>query len=546
MATTPTAPVSAPAAVSAPSAPSSSPASTPPVSAPVSAPVAVPPAAVPAIVEAPGAAAPVVEAPAAAAPVATPVTKGPEPKQSDFPGDIEAFLDAHHKWDSEEGEAPAAEVPAVESPETKAESKETKPEAEKKDEVEPVELAEPEAVTPEVVSKWLDKDPALKAAIEASPEVKRQIFAMARINAKLKPMGEIFPTVKSAEFANEKSNAYVTMRSGFTNAIDNPETFPQAFEQFSHEFMVVDKDGNPVKDAAGNQTFGKDYDMLMQHVVNSNLDSTIAAVEALVKVSDDDNDNVYLSALKFVKDEGEKRSKGPQPPDPESLTPAQRAWQEQKEAELRARGEKLQGDEKKQTVAEKKAERLAYTKQVNRKIGGAIGKRLDAFMAEKAAENVFLPSYVTDVKNDQGQSSFAIQIANEFNAKVHGVALIRDHLEMLERLPPSPDNEKQRVDYTLQLIDDFMPDIMDKHLRQIQRSDIADRTKRTGNFEKRKDVAQAEPLGGSPVAVQAFTDQTAMEQAQKTVDKNYPNIDRAERVERTLIEKNRIMAGRSR
>jgi hypothetical protein len=502
------------------------------------------PAATPAAVETP-----------AEVPVVAPKVKGPEPKQSEFPG-IEEFLDAHHKWDQEEGEAAPEAVSAPLAEEGKPANAETT-EEEKKAETEPVEMAEPVTVTPEVVNAWLQKDPAFKAAVEASPEIKRQLFAMARVNAKAAPIMEIYPNVEAAQFANDTSNRSVTIRSGFQRAIDNPETFPQAFEEFASEFAIVDKDGKPVLDQAGKQTYGKDFDMMMSHIVSSDLDSDIARVEALVKTSDDENDNVYLSALKFVKDEKAKRAQGPQAPDPETLTPAQRAWQAQKEAELAARGEKLEAATKTQTAAEKKAERATYTTNVNRKIGSAIGKRLDSFVAEKAAENVFLPSYVTDVKDPvTGQSTFGMQVYDDFmratvgvldpktKQRTGGVAYIRNHLEMLESLPPSADAEKQRVDYTLQLIDDHMPGIMDKHLRLIQRREIADRAKRQGNFEKRKEIAQVEPLGGSAPAPKAFTEESAMAQARDTVDKKYPDIDRVERMEKMLIEKNRLMHGR--
>lgn len=549
MASTPT--VTAPAAAAPSSAPASAPSSssTPtPVTAPVTAPGGgAPPVvpATPAAVETPT----TTEAPAAVAPK----IKGPEPKQSDYPGRVDEFLDAHHKWDQEEGEAPPeVEAPAAETTEPAKEgTKEPAAEAE------PAEMAEPVTVTPEVVNEWMKKDPALKAAIEANPEVKNQMFKLARTNARAAPILEILPTVEAAQFAADESNKSVTMRSAFKHSIDNPETFPQAFDLFSHEFMIVDDKGAPILDGNKNPTFSKDYDLMMSHIINTDLDQEITRATARVKETDDENDNVYLEALKFVKEEKAKRAKGPQAPDPETLTPAQLAWQKRMEADLAARGEKLDSATKTQTAAEKKAERDTYTTNVNRKIGSAIGKRLDQFVSEKAAENVFLPSYVTDVKDPvTGQSSFGMQVYDDFmratvgvvdpktGVRQGGVAFIRQHLEMLESLPPSADAEKQRVDYTLQLIDDHMPGIMDKHLRQIQRREIADRAKRSGSFEKRKEVAPPEPAGGNAVQPKTFTEESAMAQARATIEKKFPDADRLERVEKTLIEKNRLMHGR--
>jgi hypothetical protein len=540
MATTTTPGAVAAPAAPAPSAPASAPASTTTTTpTPVTAPAAAPPAAAPPITP-PAAPPPLSETAPPPPPAAAPQTPGSEPKASDFPNDAEgqeAFLNAHNQWEREGGTpAPVEETkPPVE--ETKPAEAETKPaEAETEEE-----LAEPVAVTPERVNSWLEKSPALKAALEADPVIKGELYQMARINAKAAPILEIMPSPQYAKFANDQANLAVGIRNSFRRSIDSPETFPQAFQQFADQFRIVDEKGDPVLDAAGNETFDRDFHMLMNYPVDSWIDDKLEELKKQAQAGDDEDANMALSAFEFIKTLKAKDDAGPQPPDPATLTPAQRQWQQQMEAELRARGEKLDSSTREQKTAQTKAERAAYTKQVNGKIGHAVGSRLDQWLAEKAQANVFLPSYVTEAKNKDGQSMFAIQIFNEFNAKVQGVAYINEQLAMLERLPPSPENEKARVDFYVALVDDFMPDIMEKHLRQVQRSEIADRKKRKGQFDKRKEVAVAEPVGGSASASPIVsTEETLLAQAYKNVDAKYPDLLPAERLEKALTEKFRL------
>lgn len=549
MSTTIATPSAAPAPAAAPSsAPSSAPSP-----APVSSPATPPPAAPP--VAPPAAPAPV-EAPApAAAPAAAPAGK-PEPKSSDFANDAqgqEAFLNEHMAWEREKG---GAEVPPVEETkppveEPKPAEGETKPidpeSKEAKEETELAELAEPQPVTPESITKWTEQDPAFKSVLAANPKLNGELHAMARVNAKASEMLKIYPNAEAARFANQTAGQLVNMRSAFAHAVDEPETFPQAYEQFAENFMVRDKEGKPVLDQAGMPTFDQDFHMLNNHTVDSWIEGEIEDFRDLVKASPDDEDlSIALSALEHVRNLKTKREAGPQPPDKSMLTPEQRAWQEQVEADLKARGEKLEGQNRAQTQAEKKTERANYTAAVNRKIGSAVGKTLDTWLADKAQNDVFLPTYVTDAKNKDGQSIFAIQIFNEFNEKVMSVAHYRDQLAALERLPPSPENEKLRVNFYTQLTHDLMPDIMDAQLRQVQRTEIADRKRRQGNAEKRSQVAVVEPLSGSASSnTQTFTEETAMAQAYKNVDAKYGDtVSRVDRTVYALNEKNRLMASR--
>jgi len=174
--------------------------STPAISTPT--PVSTPEVSTPVAVETP-----------VSAPVTTPaVSVKAEPKQTDFPGDIEGFLKARGDWEREQPDAPEiVEEAPVEQPAVieEAATEEVKPEEQVVEEEKPW-APEPEAaLTPEALNGLIEKSPELKAAMDASPDVKNALFSMARINAKAAPMLEIFPNVESAQFAAESSNKFV-------------------------------------------------------------------------------------------------------------------------------------------------------------------------------------------------------------------------------------------------------------------------------------------------------------------------------------------------
>ena len=331
--------VAAPPAAAAPSAPApaaapSVPASSAPAAAPAAAPVEVPSAQPVAAPEAGAAAAP--------APVA-----GAEPKQSDFEGDIVSFLEAHNEWErkqGEDGEAAPAEVPAAEAAPAAEGEAEAQPAAE--GEEKPWAPEPEQALTPEALNALAIKSPELQAAFDANPEVKNALFAMARTNAKAAPILEVFPNVESAKFAAEAAGTMVTLRSSFLEAVDTPEQFPNAYAQFADEFAIKDKDGKAVLDSEGNPTYGDDFHMLNDYVVDTYHDIEIGDLEAQLQAgtfaSEDDREraDMALQALKFVKDW--KAGKiGTAKPDLSGLTPEARAYYEQKEAELDAREKAL-------------------------------------------------------------------------------------------------------------------------------------------------------------------------------------------------------------
>lgn len=547
-----------PEAIAAPpAAPSSPPPSAPAVSAPAAA------AAVPEQPAAPAQpdvqAQPQVDAqPAAPAQAAAPAqpAEGAEPQQADFPGDVVGFLEAHNAW---ERKRDGLDV----EPETKPGDGETKPpEGETKPDDQP-KIPEPEqSLTPEALNALAEKSPELKAAMDASPEVKNALFAMARKNAQLAPLGDIFPNVEAAKFAAETSNTMVNLRTQFMEAVDNPESFPTAFEQFADEFAIKDKDGKPVVDADGNPTYGEDFQMLNDFVVDTYHGVEIADLEAAQQAGkfaagDGSPDDMALQAFKYIQDWKAGKAEG-QKPDLSGLSPETKAYYEKKEQELAEREAALGDKGKQQNSEQRKAERAGYEKAVATKVGSSVGTRIKAMVDADEKAGVFIPSYILDAKDPEtGISVFAKSLLDAFEEATYGridrktgkviggVASIRQQAAMLRNRPPSAQAEQARVEFANRLIDEHFPAIYEAKKREIQQKDIADRGKRQGSVQAREQLAEREPrAAGGAATAKPTTPEEAMAEAYKWVDANFPDVDRVERNTKALIKKNETTGNR--
>ncbi len=551
-------------AVAAPAAPSSPAPSAPaPAAAPsVPATPAPTPTLAPAATETPAAPPVATETPITPAETPAAPAASAEPKQSDFEGDIVGFLEAHNEWERKQnGEEPTPEpVPAIEE---KPAAEEPVAAEETPAEEKPWAPAPEETLTPEAFNTLLKAKPEREQFLEADPELKNAMFAMARTNAKAAPLLEIFPNKESAEFAAQAAGTVVNLRSTFMEAADNPEQFPNAYAQFADEFAIKDKDGKPVLDSEGNPTFGDDFHMLNDYIVDTYHDVEIQDLEAQLEsgqfTSDAQRENadMALQALKFIKSWKAGES-GMEKPDLSGLPDNVKAYYEGKEREIAEREAALGGKEKNQNAEQRKQERTTYEKSVATKVGASVGSRLKNMLDEREKSGVFIPSYILEAKDPAtGISVFAKTLLDQFEEATYGrtdkatgkiiggVAFIRDQAKMLARRPPSPEAEQDRVDFANRLIDEHLPAIFDKQLREIQKREIADRGRRKVNVEARNELAQREPRAGGGVGTQKpVSAQDAMTQAYAWVDSQFPDISPSERTEKALIKKNEMMGNR--
>lgn len=556
--------VSAPAAAAAPAA-ASAPVSSPAPAA-VSAPAAAPVVAAPAVVD-PAAAGlgGAADVPAVAAVVdpAAPAVDAAKvaPKFEDFESN-EEYLAAKWKHEEEAGtlgkevEAAAAAVvdPAVPAVEKTAE------ELAAADEPKLLEDAAP-AVTPEVVAKWLDESPELKAALEAKPEVKEAMFTMARENAKLAPLGDIFPNVESAQFANETAGTFVELQSSFQMAAEDPESFPTAFSKFEDLFRLRDDKGEYLKDAAGNIRVGEDFNLLASHLVNgfhaselqtwqqkvndlqARVDSAVypndAAKQADMKALDDAE--LTVSAYRHI--EALKNGDGEAKPDLSKIAdPEVRAYYEKKEKELEDQRKALGQDKTDAAKNGRKEARATYETQYRGKFGASVGKRIGELVKEKLDGGTFIPSYVLEDRDPKTNAPmFAVRVLNEFEKKTRSVAKIDAHQRQLQLLAPSEQSMQQRLQYQAELIEQFLPAIIDTEVRKVQTKEKGDRDARRVAAEKRGEVAQAEPRSGATPVPRTMTDEQIAVQARENVMKRGgAEMDPGELNAKVLAEKYRL------
>lgn len=458
-----------------------------------------------------------------------------KPEQKDFEG-VQEYLDEVHKWDREHPEdllqPPDEPVAAAEEPEYKPKD-DVDPEAAKKaveaDEDKPW-AEKPLDATPETVSNWAKENPLLEQAWNANPALKNQMHAMARQNAKLAPMGKIFPNEKAAQYASETSTKWVGLENAFSNAAINPESIGDAADIFYEQFMVRDDKGQPVLDASGSPTFHEDAGLFTRHVTDNALETYLDRATEAYAASKSDDAEVLVNALKYVKDYIAKDGKI-EAPAKENLTPEQRAWQERMESDLAEREKRLGIDSSKTKLEGKAGARESYELQVKSEINGVVGKNLDNFFKEKKDAGIFIPSYVLNMKDPaSGKSALAVAVLHDFHKKVEGVSYYKSQFEGLQRLAPSDSARQQRVDLAAEAVNDFLPDIINDHLDRMQKSHMEDVQARKAQRDGQTPVAQTEPAGGSTItpSSSAMNDTDRFSQAMAEARKKFPDAERKE------------------
>lgn len=458
-----------------------------------------------------------------------------------------------HTWDREHPEdtyqPPEETKTEGELPQPEAEHKPEEgidPEKAKQDLEQEKPWADPvdAATTPEMVSQWGKDNPLLDQAWNANPALKNQMHAMARKNAKLEPLGQIFPNEKSAKFAAETSGNWVKVESAFSNAADNPGTIGDAVDLLAEQFMIRDDKGNPVLDASGAHTFQPEWEHTNRFFLDNGLDTMLDGIEASKGPKGElqfksDDDEILHNAITYVKSHLQNRGKA-KTPAMDNLTPEQREWQTRMNAEFEERAKQLGIDTQKQKLEGKSQARDLHESQVSADIAGVVGRRLDQIMKDKKAAGIYIPSYVLNMKDPAtGISAFAKGCLDDFMKEIGAVSYYDGNFKALQRKAPNEATRKERVDLATEALDEFLPRVIEGRLRAAQTSDKADQVERRQGrqqAEARGEGAVREPQGGSAPSAGSGpgNDAQQYQKAREFVAKNFPDIDPKDRLSKTL------------
>lgn len=493
---------------------------------------------------------------------------GGQPKKEDFdPDDIQGFLKALHEWEaagSPEGEKPA-DVPAegaeANTPEAKTDAQEV-PTAEAA-----VDL------TPQRITEWTEKSPEFAQLLEANPELKGEVYAMARLNAKAQPVLDIVASPEEARFAVDTANKMVDMRTGFALAAEDPSRFQPALEQFIDEFRVKDAAGNYVIDpATGKPQLAEDYGMIRDHFYKDVVsERTAAAAKLMGELKARIDSAVYpnaeakqrdiqayedaeynLSALQHVEAMMSGSGEAARPSLPEDASPELKAW----EASLKEREAKLNENKQATTKEQKQQARQQFEQKMTVAHNRGVGSFIDEQMKSLTAQGVYIPEFVlrqrwinpSTGKEEAGVSNFAATILQQFNAAVNGDLDGKRRLATIQMLPPGPDAEAQRAAFQKDMRAKHLPKVFDAHVKFIQDGIRNDKTAIGQARDKQNLAATTEPNSGTAPSVKLRSDddlrKMAKEEVAKAPDAKY--ISAQETLTRELSALNKLRAQRAR
>lgn len=486
-----TAPVASAPSAPAPAAPS----------APVSTPTPeVSPAATPATPEA----APVTtDTPAAPeAPAAPPAAASapPEPKQADFQ-DAADFLVAHAQWERDnpkpEEEAPAPETPSAETP---AEDKPADAPETTDDQLDPLAEDEVADLTPQALSELLSGNEALKTALDADPAAKGKIFSMARELAELKPLKGIFANADAAKFAHSTAQRSVELRTQFQQA-DTPEKMGKAFAGFQSEFAIVDAEGKPVVDAAGNPQYADDFHGLVDHVVGSYFDGGISEIEERLaankypneaaKIRDEDD----LLALQHLKSRASGEEENPAGVDLASLPEEARESFRRQQEELDRQREELGLKKKTETQEQRVKARNEYNANFGNAAAEHAGNLIDAEIARLRKAGAHVPDYALNITAPGSeQSVFGKSIVDQLLAIPKSDPYLYNQAIQFELMKPTPENLKNRTEFFNRIAAENIPRLVRAEVRKMGAKVKEEQAAKPAP----KTTAQPEIQGGAP------------------------------------------------
>lgn len=494
------------------------------------------------------------------------------PKMEDFDSN-EDYLAAKFQFEDEGG---LLDKPAEVDPVAPVVEKVDDPTGEAGDE--PQLLAEAAAATPEALAGWMEKSPSFKAALEESPELKETLFTLARDNAKYAPIADIFPDVASAQFANETAGNFVELQTAFQMSAEDPESFPTAFDKFKDLFHLRDDKGEYIRDPQGNIVVGEDFNLLSTHMVSGFFASAVQDAEATVKTLEqrletgvypnaeakaaDENalDQAELDLASAKRMAGKLNGETEAKPDLSKIAdPNVRAYYEKKEKELEEERKRLGQEKTDGAKSARKAARATYENEFRGKFGGAVGGRIGSMLKDKLDAGTFIPSYVLEDRDPKTNAPlFAVRLLDRFEEmtggkldpatgrRTGGIASVKEKRAKLQLLPVNQQSMAQRLQYENELIEQYMPGILDGEVRKVQSKEKSDREARRKT--NKGGVAEIEPRSGTTPMPQTMTEEQIVAKANETVKKmpDYASMSPGEINTALMTEKYKLKFGGAR
>jgi hypothetical protein len=421
------------------------------------------------------------------------------------------------------------------------------------------------------MAKLLEGKPERKAFLDGDPEFKAAVFETSRQMAEAKPILDMVPTVDDARFMQENTAAMVGMRRSAMLAVEDTSSLPQFFEQFDSQFAVVDKDGNPVLDAAGKPSYAADREIIVGGLVGREMERVSAeltpqieqlkrqlatgvypneAAKAMAQKQLEDMEwgAQLIGLLPAVLDGSFLKQVAPEIPGDASAE--FKTWAEGERKRIDEDNAKL--DEKKRDTGKetRKTERAQFESSIRGESARGAGDIIGTALKAEMDGGVYIPEFYLQEKwrdpatgQDSNTSALAMKVFTQFEKQLRQpgsrtLMTITEH----ELLPRTPQTKEMRSTWYRQQAAKIIPGLVKAEVERIQQLVQVDQDKLAGQHRQRQQVAQPEPNSGSSSLPQGLTENQLTTRAEELASKrpDWAGANRGERQALILTERKRI------
>jgi hypothetical protein len=411
---------------------------------------------------------------------------------------------------------------------------------------EPAKAPEAAPATPKQLAEMMEKTPEFGAFMEAHPEVKGPVFALARKLAEAEPILAIAPTLGDAEFLRDYAGNMVTLKTASLKMIDNPDAVPQFLDLFDSQYRRVDAQGQPILDAQGQPTYDADHAIATGAILSRELNKFngqfTAETEQLktklggyypneqAKLADQQRlDNleyatVALDVLEQIRDGSYFNSAPPEPP--ADATAEQKAWFAEQKAELARQHQELDDKRRGAGKEERAAQTAAFTSGVRGDMGMSAGKVIGETLKAAVDSGAYIPQFYLQEKHvsPDGKEMNTPAIAARIFQQFENLLMAEGSKTLLEitqheMLPQNDQTRQIRRDWYARKAAQLVPALVQKEVDRIQALVRADQPTQEERLKQRNQAAQPEPsTGGSPLPQNA-SDQQILAAAEEAASK---------------------------